>query len=117
MAALDTVQNYLDAARILLQDQVSPFRYANTDLVQNLNTALLEARRIRPDLFLANSFTPPTYDAGAPSTSVDIDRMYRMSVVYYIVGMAQLRDDESTQDQRATILLNKFVSQLLGVQS
>jgi hypothetical protein len=46
-----------------------------------------------------------------------MDPMYRSALVYYIVGRAQLRDDESTTDQRASALLTKFVGQMLTIQS
>jgi len=51
------------------------------------------------------------------SASVPIDQMYRLSFVYYICGMAQLRDDENVQDSRAAVFLNKFVSQMLTIQA
>jgi hypothetical protein len=43
--------------------------------------------------------------------------MYRVSLLYYICGQAQLRDDENTQDARASVFLNKFVAQMLTIQS
>jgi hypothetical protein len=46
-----------------------------------------------------------------------MDPMYRVSLLYYICGQAQLRDDENTQDARASVFLNKFVAQMLTIQS
>jgi hypothetical protein len=115
--ALTTVQDFVDQVRTLLQDQVVPYRYTDAELVTNLNDAVFEARRIRPDLFLKTFSSLPSYDTSGMSDEVDIDQMYRMSVVYYMTGLAQLRDQEDTQDQRATIFLNKFISQLTGVQA
>lgn len=109
--ALDTVQNYVDDARVLLQDQRVPYRYPDADLVLALNMSLLEAKKLRPDLFLNRSV--PTYTTGAMSTPVVIDEMYRVPHLYYIVGQAQLRDDEEVQDQRAAAFLNMFTQKLL----
>lgn len=116
--ALDTVQDYLNRSRILLQDTVQPYRYTNAELAANLSQAVLEARRLRPDLmkpFFRTSL--PDFDDAALSTDVPIDPQYRMAFLYYIVGQAQLRDEETTQDARATVFLNKFVSQLLSIQA
>lgn len=116
--ALDTVADYLSSARVLLQDTVSPYRYSDAELVNALNLSLLEARRLRPDL-LKGYFrtTIPAYSSGATSTAVVFDPQYRVALLYYICGHAQLRDDENTQDARATIFLNKFTAQMLTIQS
>lgn len=119
MAALDTVGQYLEEARRLLQDEIDPYRYPDDDLVDALNIGILEARRLRADLFLplfeTDYFTPSgTIDKTA---TVTMDPMYRSSLVYYMVGRAQLRDDESTTDQRSSALLTKFVAQMLTIQS
>jgi len=124
-AALETVGQYLVESRRLLQDEVVPYRYEDDDLVDALNIALLEARRLRADLFLPAFtipyFAPPADHVAADATlkakSVPLDPMYRQSVVYYIVGRMQLRDDESTMDARAASLLTKFVAQMLTIES
>lgn len=116
MAALATVQDYVDRSRALLQDTAAPYRYSTEDLVAALNIAILEARRLRPDMFRAFFRSDlPEYDDGALSASVEIDQQYRMSFVYYIVGHTQLRDEEDVTDARASEFLNKFTSQLLSI--
>lgn len=119
---LGTVGQYLEESRRLLQDEFIPYRYPDDDLVDALNIALLEARRLRADLFLP-AFDIPWFDpsAGALTTTktkpVTFDPMYRQSLVYYMVGRAQLRDDESTVDARAASLMTKFTAQLLTITS
>lgn len=117
--ALDTVADYLSMARTLLQDEVdSPYRYTDTELCLNLSAAFLEVRRLRPDAVASYFRTSlPSFSAATPSASVPMDEQYRLALVYYIVGMAQLRDDEGTTDARATVFLNKFVSQFLTIAS
>jgi hypothetical protein len=117
-SVLETVQDYVDESRRLLQDEISPFRYPDDDLVYALNIGLAEARRVRPDLFLPSFaipyFTTLTADGGK---AVPIELPFRSAFVYYLVGRMQLRDDESTTDARAASLLTKFLGQLLTVQA
>lgn len=121
-AALENVGQYLTEARRLLQDEHDPFRYPDADLVDALNIGLLEARRLRADLFLP-IFTIEWFDPSktAPGTDLDkkvtFDPMYRQTLVYYMVGRMQLRDDEGTTDARAGALLTKFTQQLLTIAS
>lgn len=114
--ALDTVADYIAHARVLLQDTVVDYRYSDDELVDNLNMGLLEIRRLRPELMLATfNGSIPVYSATSPTTAVACDVQYRPALLYYICGQAQLRDDEATQDQRATVFLNKFTSQMLTI--
>lgn len=108
--ALDTVQDYISLARSLLQDAVAPYRYPDVDLLRALSLGLMEAYRLRRDLFLA---APPATYTTNDTTLVPMDLQYRVAIVYYIVGHVQLRDDEQTQDARAASLLNKFTQQML----
>jgi hypothetical protein len=119
MPALDTVGQYLEETRRLLQDEVIPYRYPDDDLVDALNIGLMEARRLRADLFLPLFDVPWVNPAGTidTTTKITLDPMYRSSLVYYVVGRAQLRDDESTTDSRAAAMLTKFAAQLLTIQS
>jgi len=118
-AALETVGQYLEEARRLLQDEDVPYRYPDDDLVDALNIGMLEARRLRADLFLP-LFDIPWVDPSGTidmDTKITLDPMYRQSLVYYIVGRAQLRDDESTTDNRAGALMTKFTQQMLVIAS
>lgn len=111
--ALETVQEMVTTARVLLQD-VDGDRVSDAELLVGLNAALLEMRRLRPDMFISTANSVPDY-AAVDSTDVDVDQQYRMAVVYYMVGHAQLRDEEDTSDARASALLQKFTAQLTGV--
>ena len=112
--ALDTVQDYVDYARELLQDtKNSPYRYSDTSLVRALSLSLPEAKKLRPDLFL--NVTIPTFSTAAMTASVPMDEMYRTSLAYYMCGIAQLRDDKEVQDQRAAAFLGMFQAKLTTV--
>lgn len=116
--ALDTVEDYVRDARVLLQDTVADYRYSDSELVEALNLGILEMRRLRPDLLRSYFRTSlPSFTSSAMTASVPVDYQYRVALLYYICGHAQLRDDEATQDARATIFLNKFTAQMLAIQS
>lgn len=110
MPALTTVGEMIDYSRVLLQDTIEPYRYPTDQLIGILNMGLLDARRLRPDMFLTTPTEVPFY-----STDVDvvaIDQQYRLALVYFVVGQANLRDEEDTQDARAAAMMLKF-SQML----
>jgi len=113
MAALATVANFITTARVLLQDTAGD-RYSDAELVIALSLSMLEARKLRPDLFIGRFDDIPSYTVN-DSTAVEIDDQYRVPLLYYIVGHAQMRDEEDTQDARAAAFLGKFTSQMLGL--
>ena len=110
MPALDTVGKVMDYVRVLLQDTLEPYRYPIEDLIVALNMAMLDARRLRPDLFLYTPTEVPFYSI--TSEVIDIDQQYRMALVFFVAGQAQFRDEEDVQDARAAAFLQKF-SQML----
>lgn len=108
---LDTVSDYVREARVLLQDTVPVYRYADTELVSALNLAVITGRKLRPDLFLGVTTLP--YFTANDTTAFAMDAQYRMAFLYFIVGHAQLRDEEDTQDSRATMFLGVFTSMMI----
>jgi hypothetical protein len=111
MAALDTVADYVNYARVLLQDQVnSPYRYPDADLLMALNMAFPEAKKLRPDLFLTVTGIP--FFTAVDTTPVPWNPMYRLPIIYFMCGQAQVRDDEGLQDQRAAAFLGLFATKL-----
>ena len=114
--ALDTVTDYVAEARVLLQDTVETYRYGTAELVSALNLAIMTARRNRPDLFM-EVVTVPQFtvtDAGL-GTAFAMDVQYRVAFLFFMVGFAQLRDEEDTQDTRAAAFIGKFTQQLMTI--
>lgn len=108
--ALDTVADYVSLARTLLMDEYDgPYRYPDAQLVTALNLAFFETKRVRADLLIGK--TLPNFTANN-SDPVDMDEMYRVPLVYYMCGHAQMRDEEGNQDQRAAGFLQLFRSQM-----
>lgn len=118
-----TLGTIVAEARTLLQDEVEvdgTFRYSDDEMFENINGALLEVRAKRPDLFLDMGLRAalPTYSAAVDmGTAFPLDESVYTAVLYYVVGRTELREDTFAVDGRATVLMNKFVSQLLGVAS
>ena len=105
-------------ARVLLQDTRSPFRYREADLYTGLNAALMQARRLRPDLFLGRfgreKFNYAPADSAQP---FPLAPWYWEAAVEFVVGRAELREDEFTNDGRAVALLNRFRAKLLTMEA
>jgi hypothetical protein len=117
MMALDTVTDYVTEARVLLQDTVETYRYPNSDLISALNLAIMTARRNRPDLFMEVVSVPQFIIADITNgTAFAMDIQYRVAFLFFMVGFAQLRDEEDTQDTRAAAFIGKFTQQLLTLQ-
>jgi hypothetical protein len=107
----------LDQIRTLLQDTDNfggTFRYSTESIVANINMGLLEMYRIRPDIFLATSFVVPQYESANLAALWTLEQQWIPPMIYYAVGMTQIRDDEGTQDTRAGAFLQKFNSMLTG---
>lgn len=116
--ALSTVAEYVSEARRLLQDLNEPVRYSDDSIVLALNLAIGEARRIRAEMFEAYFETDlPYYTIDDPDDEVDIPPAYRIAFLYFIVGHNQLADQEDVTDARSTVLLNKFIAQLMTLPS
>lgn len=113
-------RTYLQAinrARRIVQDTDSTsYRYSDDELMDSVNDALLEVRRVRPELFLASGFESEDVvfeDAG--NTALPIEDFNFSALVYLTAGYQMLRDDEFSLDSRAVNLLNKGTAQLITV--
>jgi hypothetical protein len=113
---LETVADYISDARTLLLDNISPYRYDDDSLIVALNVTLLEARRVRPDLFVfcgpkVQHFTSDDIEA---KTIVKMEEQFRLAILHGLVGHALERDQEDVQDQRATAFLTIMSNILIG---
>lgn len=112
-ASMETVREYIDAVRTLLQDtHEGAYRYSDDNIKLALHLAFTEAYRLRPDMFVGR-MVPNMLDAGY-TTVVPAPEGYQSAFMYYAAGHVQLQDQEDTQDNRASVFLNKFTSQLLS---
>lgn len=118
-----TVTDYINVARLNLQDAVSPYRYPDSTLLLALNIGLGEMSRVRPDMFLDLKYQRPLrkgdIDEGMPQAYTVVDNAlvpvpskYMSSLDWFINGWAQFLDVTDTQDQRAQGFLQKFQTHL-----
>lgn len=122
-----TYADLISEVRNFTQDAVAPYRNADSFYIQILNRALDEVGRLRPDayydLFDANDLNIPTVIAsGTPGTNevlttadFQLERQFYPPIVAYMVGMAEVQDDEFTDEGRAAMLLTQFRNTILGL--
>jgi hypothetical protein len=112
---LETVGDYMSAVRILLQDRVHPHRYKEEQIIRGLNMALLEARRLRADLFVTRYGNHvPRFEKGDGGQYVDIEPQFRLGLVYGITAQVLEQDQEDVNDTRATSMNGAFHAILTG---
>jgi len=113
---LNSVVDYIADARTLLQDEISPYRYDDPSLLVALNITLLEARRLRGDLFLFNFKVRGQTQAFTvvDDTYVEMEPQFRLAILHGLCGHAMERDQEDYQDVRATTFMAMFSTGLIG---
>ena len=122
-----TYQDIITESRVLLQDtdDTDP-RYSDATLMAMLNRGIQALVRIRPDaaydLYSANALnTPEVVASGATGNEVNLadtftlDMQFFNALVHYTVGMAEIVDDEYTEDGRAAMLLQQFKMNVVGL--
>lgn len=115
---LNTVADYLEDARTLLLDTIPAYRYDDASLIIALNVTLLEARRIRPDLFVYRYCgNVPTFTVNQTTAVVYIEAPFRLAILFGLVSHALSRDQEEVQDSRAASYMATFNDILLGLRA
>lgn len=113
---LSNVNEYIRDVRVLLLDKIEPFRYTDNELLDAFNTALLDGRRLRADLFVHKYGNDVPYYEDLSGAEVPIEPQFRLAFVYGTAAQAMARDDEDVQDERANSFRAVFESMLLGVR-
>lgn len=105
-----TLSDMVNQIRVLLQDTdtAAAYRYSTPSIVANINMGVIEMFRIRPDIFLHLHYEIPSFTASNLNVDWPFELQWVPPIVYYAVGLTQLRDDEGTQDQRAAAFMQKF---------
>ena len=122
-----TYDNLITEARALLKDtDADTKRYTDSSLLNILNLCLQDLCRMRPDacydLFLDNSLNVPEVVDDSPAgeqilwtVDFNIEMQFYTPLVIYVVGMAEVTDDEYTTDGRAALLLRQFRNTAIGI--
>lgn len=114
--ALETVQDFVTDARGLLLDKNKPYRYDDDAILTGLNLALLEGRRLRPDIFVCRYGNVVPMFIAVSGEPVPVEPQFRLAFVYGVAAHVLLRDEEDVQDARATAFNNLFHDMLIGVR-
>lgn len=108
-----TASDLIAQSRILLQDSKTPFRYPTDALISYVNNGLSELKRIRPDVWLEGfNVDLFEYTSSNLDTVIPVDGIFFQPLILFIVGYAELRDDEFTIESRAGLFLQSFAHQL-----
>lgn len=125
--ATKTYENLVTEARKLLQDTDTNLqRYTDETLIEILNRGLRDLGTMRPDvfydLFSGNSLNlPEIVESGAGVDQINwtdvftLEFQFYTPLVGYIVGIAEITDDEYSVDGRAALLLGQFRNQVIGL--
>ena len=106
----------LNDARSHLNDRTEPLRYTDADLVVYYNDALRDLKRLRPDAFFSMYGEElPTYTVDDFLEDIIVDEIFHPAMSYYIVGNAELLDDEFVTDGRVAGLLKQFQMKVMSV--
>jgi len=114
---LTNVGNIIAQVRTLIQDtdnSSGQYRYSTDSIVTALNQGVMEMFRIRPDLFLEVNYVVPIFNIGHLDVDIGIEPQYVPPLIYYVVGLVQVRDDEQTQDTRAATFLKVFQAAIVS---
>ncbi len=111
---LCTVNDYVDDVRTLIQDKRQPYRYDDTSVVRAFNLALLEGRRIRPDLYIHRDGLKVPHFQNPSDEEVHMEQQFRLAFVFGTAAHVLLRDEEDVQDLRANAFSNTFKYLLTG---
>jgi len=116
-SALETIDDYINDGRTLLQDTIAPYRYDDPSLIVAMNVTLLEGRRLRPDLFVYNrnyGVTGVQSFQAKDGTKLVMEEQFRLAFLHGMVGHALERDQEDIQDARAAQFMGIFSALLVG---
>ena len=107
-----TFQSVIDEARVFLKDS-DKTRYTDAILLNYANDVVRECKRIRPDFFLGSySSVLSTFALG---DTVPIPIEYHQYLKDFIVGRAELVDDEYANETRGVALLVRFKNGMTSV--
>ena len=111
-----TISDYVEAIRAVLQDVTVPTRYADMDILVGFNMMLLEARRLRADLFVSKWGAHVPRFSAVDGSEVNMDAQFRLGFVYGAAAYVMTFDAEDVQDARANSFMERFSSILTGTR-
>lgn len=122
-----TYETLVYEARELLKDTDADVRrFPDSTMLNILNRGLHDMARIRPDacydIYADNSLNVVEVTDAAPGAgqvawtdTFGLDMMFYSPLVSYLVGVAEVTDDEYTVDGRAALMLSQFRNTVIGL--
>ena len=99
------VSELIANVRDILQD-VEGVRYKTDSLLRTLNLSILHMRNMAPQHFIG-TFSDEPFQATSVDDVLRVPNSAIPALTDYVIGRAELRDDEYTTDGRAEALLKK----------
>lgn len=119
-----TYEDVVTEARDLLQDADAD-RYSNTFLLRLFNRGLQMVARVRPDalydLYADNDLNVPELSETPTGNQTDWTDPFALELQFYdplvniIVAIAEITDDEYSEDGRAAMMFQAFKTELMGL--
>ena len=106
-----TVQAVIDRVRETLQD-AQGIRYSTAEICSHTVDAVVQARSVRPDLFV-DSYAAPLPDVLTAIDTLPLPDQLFAALAYYVTGACELRDDEFALDGRAMTLMQGYTKKLV----
>lgn len=103
------IDDVISGARGILLDRDATVRYSDADLVSALNMAMDTCYTVRPDAFISLfSSGIPHYTAASLGTSIafPLDDIFFSPFILFVVGWAELREEEYSSEGRAATFLS-----------
>ncbi len=104
-----TYQTIIDLARKPLND-TDKVRYSDAELLLFANQGILALSKRRPDLFIGQFANLPTGESEL-TDYFQIDPAYAQQLADWIVGRAEMADDEHANSGKAMAMVNLFGSE------
>mgnify|MGYP003628572102 CR=1 FL=1 len=102
------ISDFIAVVRELLKDEeVGAYRYTDESLVRILNVGITVLRDKRPDAFFITQ-KMVVYTVSDFTKEFPLPINFFSPMAYFVTGYAELRDDEYSDDSRATSLISKF---------
>lgn len=127
-----TLDDLVSEVRQIINDKQTPYRYSDAWVIAKINSALRQLYRLRPDAYIGNfttgvlssnvmnTYSPLDLQTAAvppvPATPLPVDdRLFFSPLLFYVVGILEVADDEFADDNRAMMFLQAFKTALIGV--
>lgn len=109
---MTTLAGFRGRVRALLQDESSPYRYSDSQILVETNGAVSRLLNIRPDAFVAYNFAPAA--VAADGDTLPVPAALETYLVHVVAGELLRRDAEHASAERGRVLVDSALGYLVG---